>query len=60
MLDNGDVIQEALAEKYGQRTVPFVFIGQKLVGGYDRTSAARNSGELKQLLQDAGISNFKL
>ncbi|KAJ6468345.1 glutaredoxin [Mycena sanguinolenta] len=43
-------VQDYLAEKTGQRSVPNVFVNQKQVGGNDKTQAAFQSGELKRLV----------
>ena len=46
--------QNAMAETYGQRTVPQVFIGAERVGGSDDTFKAHVDGTLSRLLRDAG------
>lgn len=46
----GQDVQEYLAEKTGQRTVPNIFIGRKHIGGNDDLSGYIARGELKQLL----------
>ena len=46
--------QNAMAETYGQRTVPQVFIGAERVGGSDDTFRAHVDGTLGRLLRDAG------
>ncbi|KAI8097811.1 glutaredoxin-C6-like protein [Gilbertella persicaria] len=48
---NGAAIQQYLAEKTGQRTVPNIFINQQHVGGCDDLFAAKSSGKLQKLLQ---------
>nr|GAT52458.1 glutaredoxin [Mycena chlorophos] len=48
--DDGDAIQDYLAQKTGQTTVPNVFVSQKQVGGNDKTQAAFKSGELNRLV----------
>nr|AJT47984.1 glutaredoxin [Phaffia rhodozyma] len=50
-LDNGADIQNYLAEKTGQRTVPNIFIQGKHVGGSDDLSKAKSSGALTKLIQ---------
>eukprot|EP00742_Colponemidia_sp_Colp-10_P001032 GILJ01001118.1.p4 GENE.GILJ01001118.1~~GILJ01001118.1.p4 ORF type:complete len:102 (-),score=21.08 GILJ01001118.1:682-987(-) len=55
-LEDGSEIQDALARKTGQRTVPNVFIGGNHVGGCDDTNAAHRSGKLKELLSAVGIA----
>lgn len=47
--------REALVERaHGRRTVPVIFIGDRLVGGYDELAALARSGELEPLVQSAG------
>lgn len=41
----------ALREKTGSRTVPQIFIGGQLVGGYDDMRALERRGDLDPLLQ---------
>ena len=48
---DGNEIQQALAVKTGQRTVPNVFVGQSHVGGNDDVQAAYRSGKLSKMLQ---------
>lgn len=40
----------ALKEKTGWRTVPQIFIGEKMIGGYQELAALEHSGELIKLL----------
>ena len=47
---DGNEIQEALATKTGQRTVPNVFINQQHVGGCDDTFSLFNTGALAKML----------
>lgn len=54
-LENGLEIQAALTDISGLRTVPQVFIGQRLVGGSDATTAEYENGELKRKLEGVGI-----
>lgn len=49
-IDNGDVIQNALLELTGRRTVPNVFINGNTIGGGDDTVEKVNNGEIKKLL----------
>jgi glutaredoxin 3 len=42
----------ALAERTGMRTLPQVFVGSLLVGGYQETLAADQAGMLADLLVD--------
>ena len=39
-----------LAKNSGMMTLPQVFVGDVLVGGYDETAAAHESGRLRELL----------
>ncbi|KAI7890530.1 glutaredoxin-1 [Mucor mucedo] len=47
---NGSAVQQYLAEKTGQRTVPNIFINQQHIGGCDDLLAAKANGSLKKLL----------
>ncbi|XP_045595558.2 thioredoxin reductase 1, cytoplasmic isoform X2 [Procambarus clarkii] len=49
-IDNGAEIQDALAEKSGQSTVPNVFINGQHVGGADKTFEAHANGTLLPLI----------
>ncbi|KAL7414780.1 putative GRX1-glutaredoxin [Mrakia frigida] len=49
--DDGADIQNYLAEKTGQRTVPNIFIQGKHVGGSDDLAKAKSSGTLTKLIQ---------
>ena len=51
---DGDAIQDYLNQLTGGRSVPRVFVAGKFIGGGDDTVAKQQSGELKQLLQQAG------
>lgn len=46
----GSQVQNYLASKTGQRTVPNVFIGGKHIGGSDAVFALNEKGELVPLL----------
>ncbi|KAG8717845.1 glutaredoxin [Ceratobasidium sp. 395] len=48
--EDGADIQNYLAEKTGQRTVPNIFISQTHVGGNDAFQAKRRNGEVQKLL----------
>ncbi|CAH9070468.1 unnamed protein product [Cuscuta epithymum] len=48
--DDGWLIQGAVSETVGRRTVPQVFINGKHIGGSDDTVEAYESGELHKLL----------
>ncbi|TFK94938.1 glutaredoxin [Polyporus arcularius HHB13444] len=49
-LDEGSAIQDYLAEKTGQRTVPNIFINQKHVGGCDSVVSLDSQGKLASLV----------
>ena len=49
-MENGAIIQKALHEVTGQRTVPNIFINGDHVGGNDKIQQAARSGELENLL----------
>ncbi|KAJ7510511.1 glutaredoxin, partial [Mycena galericulata] len=49
--DDGDAIQDYLATKTGQTSVPNIFVNQKQVGGNDKAQAAFKSGELQALIR---------
>ncbi|KIY65754.1 glutaredoxin [Cylindrobasidium torrendii FP15055 ss-10] len=51
--DDGGHIQDYLAEKTGQYTVPNVFINSTHLGGCDDTLAAFRSGKLATMLKSA-------
>ena len=42
--------QKEMQERSGSRSVPQVFVGDTLVGGFDELSALDKSGELNKLL----------
>ncbi|KAL9549978.1 hypothetical protein MBANPS3_004946 [Mucor bainieri] len=47
---NGEAIQEYLAKKTGQKTVPNIFIDQKHIGGSDELTKLEGGGELQGLI----------
>ena len=49
-LTSGPALHEELRKATGQRTVPYVYIGGRLVGGCDATKALIASGEFDKLL----------
>ena len=49
-LDGNDAEFEALKKKTGMKTVPQIFIDDKLVGGFSDLSALDQKGELDSLL----------
>ncbi|EGC30816.1 hypothetical protein DICPUDRAFT_92898 [Dictyostelium purpureum] len=52
---DGAEMQANLAKHSGMRTVPQVFINEKLIGGCDDTTKLHKSGKLVQLLKEAGL-----
>ena len=40
-----------LEEQTGQRTVPFIFIGETFIGGFSELQAIDSSGKLDELLR---------
>jgi glutaredoxin len=51
-LDEGSDEHEALTRRSGMTTLPQVFVGGMLLGGYQETLAADQSGMLADLLVD--------
>ena len=49
-LDGKDQELQALREKTGQRTVPQIFIGEKLIGGFSDLAALDSNGELDRMI----------
>jgi glutaredoxin 3 len=52
MIDEDSKEHEQLSERTGMKTLPQVFVGSMLVGGYQETLAADQSGMLADLLVD--------
>ncbi|KAK9472904.1 glutaredoxin [Dipodascopsis tothii] len=50
--DDGEAIQAALTQITKQRTVPYVFIGGKLIGGNSDLQALNKQGGLEPLLKE--------
>lgn len=50
---DGDILQKALAELTGQRTVPSIFINKKHIGGNSDLEKLK-SADLDSLLKQAG------
>jgi len=48
---DGEALQDVLQEMTNQRTVPNIFINRKHVGGFDKTNALHEQGELLKLLE---------
>mmetsp|Transcript_15051 Transcript_15051/g.19915 ORF Transcript_15051/g.19915 Transcript_15051/m.19915 type:complete len:115 (+) Transcript_15051:195-539(+) len=57
VVNQGSAIQNELYEMTKQRTVPNTFIGGKHLGGNDTLQAHARSGQLKILLDQAGVPN---
>lgn len=53
---DGDDIQNYLAELTGGRSVPRVFIDGDFIGGGDDTEALQKSGKLEVMLREKGIA----
>jgi len=51
--EDGDLVQDALQQMTGQRTVPNIFIGKKHIGG-NSDLEAQNPKDLEKLLRAAG------
>ena len=52
-LTGKDEERRSLVEKTGMRTVPQIFINEKLVGGFSELSYMDQNGELDKLLQSS-------
>ena len=48
---------EYLIDKSGQRTVPYVYIGKKLIGGDDEFEKGVKNGSIKATLNQLGVKN---
>ncbi|KAJ7183243.1 glutaredoxin [Mycena filopes] len=48
--DDGDALQDYLANKTGQTSVPNVFVNKTQIGGNDKTQAAFKEGKLQKLV----------
>ena len=55
--DDGALVQHALMELTGQRTVPNVFIGEDHIGGNDDLQQMHAEGRLLPLLEEISISD---
>jgi glutaredoxin 3 len=60
MTEDGPIIQNALYEKTGQRTVPNVFVGGKHIGGNSDLVSMYQSGELLKTIEDIVSSKTKV
>lgn len=56
-LASGPALHEELRKASGQRTVPYVYIGGRLVGGCDATKALIASGEFDKMLGGGAGAN---
>ncbi|KAI8495489.1 PREDICTED: glutaredoxin-like [Branchiostoma belcheri] len=54
-IEEGQQVQDALFELTGIRTVPNIFISGKCIGGGTDTARLYETGELQQLLTEAGV-----
>ena len=50
-MEDGPVIQQALEQINGQRTVPHIYIGKEFIGGNDKLQQLSYSGALKWKLE---------
>ena len=48
--DNNDKLREEISKKSGQQTVPQIFVGERLLGGYQDIAALDERGELDKIL----------
>jgi glutaredoxin 3 len=54
-VSDDDELREKMVElSGGRRTVPEIFINDKIIGGYDELRALESKGELDGLLAEAG------
>lgn len=56
---DGKILQNALYEKTGQRTVPNIFIGGKHIGGNTDLVTKYQSGDLLIMIKEIAISKIK-
>jgi glutaredoxin 3 len=52
--EDDELRQKMVELSGGRRTVPEIFINDKIVGGYDELRALESKGELDALLAEAG------
>ena len=55
--EKGEEMQKYLIDKSGQRTVPYVYIGKKLIGGDDEFEKGVKNGSVKATLNQLGVKN---
>jgi len=53
-VQNGGEIQSVLTQRTNQRTVPYVFIGKKFIGGNSNVRSLLQTQQLVNLLRSAG------
>ena len=56
-IDNGNAMHSALKTYSGQNTVPNIYIAGKHVGGCSDIQAAHKNGQLKNMLNAAGVKH---
>ena len=54
--DIGRDIRRQLTEETGQRTVPYLFVNGRLIGGFSEVADAWEQGSLQPELEEAGVS----
>jgi GrxC family glutaredoxin len=52
VIENLNFLDEMLARSEGRKTVPQIFINDKLIGGFDDLSALNKAGKLDALLME--------
>eukprot|EP00053_Salpingoeca_punica_P000380 m.28441 g.28441 ORF g.28441 m.28441 type:complete len:116 (+) comp10273_c0_seq1:58-405(+) len=50
---SGEELQGAIKEEFKHRTVPALFIGGKLIGGFDSSKELHDKGQLKPMMEKA-------
>lgn len=50
-VEHDEALFNSLKTKTGMRTVPMIFVGEKLVGGYSDLQALEDEGKLDSLLE---------
>ena len=55
-VESGKMMQEALENITGQKTVPNIFVGGMHVGGWTRLQRSEKYGVLDSMLKVAGVS----
>ena len=57
-VQGGSSMHSALIELSGQKSVPNIFIAQNHIGGFDKLKEKHSSGDLKKMLDNAGVKNI--